>query len=98
MIATTSLAEKTVVLIQASNVRAFVGFREGELETTTNWLTPLKLKACPTSPAAKVVPLTRTPWLLSMLSRALPSPRHELIIPGGVGVQPLAHLPALPAL
>src|SRR5437016_4627131 len=81
---TESLPEKTEVFTQASKVRALVGLRDAELETDIN-CAPLKLKAWPTSPAAKPVPFNR-PLLLSALSEAFPSARHQLINPAGVEV------------
>src|SRR5437764_5255593 len=52
---------------------------------STESLIPSKLNACPTSPGAKVVPPCSVPRLPSQISLALPSPGHQLTMPGGGG-------------
>src|ERR1051326_1010131 len=49
----------------------------------TELLVPFRLKACPTLPAAKVVPPTRTPLFVPAMSFAFPSAGHHSTNPEG---------------
>src|SRR6266568_9347295 len=66
-------------------VTAVVKSSEGDEGTFTKSSIPSKLNACPTSPGAKVVPPCSVPGLPSQISLALPSPGHQLTMPGGGG-------------
>ena len=66
-------------------VTAVVKSSEGDEGTFTKSSIPSKLNACPTSPGAKVVPRCSVPGLPSQISLALPSPGHQLTMPGGGG-------------
>src|SRR5215471_9945669 len=74
-----------------------VGLSDGESGTSTNALVPFRLKACPTSPAAKAAPPWSEPLFAPSASSALFSARHQLTMLGGTGAH-AAHLPELPAL
>src|SRR5215470_14103453 len=52
----------------------------------TNWFAPFRLKACPTLPAANVVPFCSVPLLLPRESLAFPSAVYHATIPEGGGV------------
>src|ERR1035437_6588073 len=54
-------------------------------------LTPLKLNAWPTSPAANATPPSKTPLLVPVMSCALPSPGHQATKPDGEGTQSAAN-------
>src|SRR5260221_10920625 len=47
----------------------------------TNWFTPFRLKACPTSPAAKVAPFCSVPLLLPRKAVAVSSAVYQFTIP-----------------
>lgn len=49
----------------------------------TNWLTPLKLNACPTTPDANAVPLLKTPSKPPTTSLVLFWPGHQFVKPAG---------------
>src|SRR5262252_1620974 len=51
---------------------------------------PAKLKACPTLPGVKLMPLSTVPSAPPTLSLALPSPGHQLTNPAGIAVQEMA--------
>ena len=78
-------------LTQHSKV-TFVGRSEALSGTETYWLVPLRLKACPTWPAANVAPLTSVPLLVLIESVALPSAAHQLTRPAGGVMQAEAGL------
>src|SRR4051794_25076436 len=73
-------------LIQDSSVTAVLRFRFDAFATVT-WLLPLRLKARPTLPAAKVTPIPRVPLSRPRTSLALPSPGHQLTIPAGAAIR-----------
>src|SRR5437867_12934159 len=88
---------ETAGLIHASRVNCVVPSRLAESGTTAEPVTPSKLNACPTMPAANVAPPSTVPSLPSCTTLFLPSPGHQLTTPGG-GRTHGRHLPALPAL
>src|ERR1039458_1744104 len=63
------------------------GLRLLGFPTSTYWLRPLRLNACPTTPLVKVTPPGKVPLLVPAMSLALPSPDHQLTKPEGGGVQ-----------
>src|ERR1035437_3032491 len=74
-------------LTHASTVIALVKCNAGASGTITDPVTPSKLKAWPTSPAANVAPPRSVPLFVPTRSLALPSPGHQPTRPEGGGVQ-----------
>src|ERR1035441_162666 len=64
-----------------------IGFRLALLGTSTYWLVPFRLKACPTSPVTKPTPFCRVPMFVPAESKASPSPAHQLTMPEGGATQ-----------
>src|SRR5579859_2789070 len=64
-------------------VEPLAGYGITLLGSVTNWLVPLKLKACPTLPAAKMTPFCNMPLLTPKKSPAVPSPVYQAPIPDG---------------
>src|SRR5260221_12197345 len=79
--------DSVVVLIQPSSVKSLASrFQSGLLLVKIWSSTPSRLKACPTSPAAKVAPFCSVPLLLPRKSFAFPSAVYHATIPEGGGV------------
>ena len=75
-----------IPFIQKSAVKpGFCGFRLLLCGITAPSPSLLKLKACPTFPAANQAPFWSVPLLLPLISFAFPSPDHQLTIFGGGG-------------
>src|ERR1035441_8443500 len=60
-----------------------IGFRLALLGTSTYWLVPFRLKACPTSPLTNPTPFWSVPLLVPKESKASPSPIHQPTRPEG---------------
>src|SRR5688572_21775258 len=71
--------------VQASRVDglALLRCRLGALAIWTKSLTPSRLNAWATLPAAKLAPLVSVPWLAATRSVAAPSPAHQPTRPDG---------------
>src|SRR5262245_9630873 len=74
----TDCVRVSVVRIQNSTVKSFVSKLPIELPNDTESSTPSKLKACPTTPPAKVGRPLKTPLLGPIISLVLPSAGHQL--------------------
>src|SRR6516225_7620917 len=65
-------------------------FMDAEAGILTLFPLPSKLKACPTSPALNIG-LVKVPLFVPWISRAFPSPGHQLTIPLTGGAQVAAN-------